>query len=144
MNLKKKKLYKTFVKFVQNIVISSIFNISKNVKSFSTSCKLLNETPPSTTTTTTTNPVLFHIEEKLDLGYAIFRLNLAPVNSLNLEFLTAINIQLEKFEQTKNINGIILTSNLPNIFSAGLNIMEMYNPKEDRLRQFWSALQGIK
>ena len=102
---------------------------------------MLNETPPSTTTTTT-NPVLFHIEEKLDLGYAIFRLNLAPVNSLNLEFLTAINIQLEKFEQTKNINGIILTSNLPNIFSAGLNIMEMYNPKEDRLRQFWSALQG--
>lgn len=88
-----------------------------------------------------TNQELFYVEEKTDLGYAIFRLNKRPVNSLNLEFLTALNIQLDKFEQNKRINGIILTSNVSNIFSAGLDIMEMYNPKPDRLRQFWSALQ---
>lgn len=27
------------------------------------------------------------------------------------------------------------------MFSAGLDIMEMYKPKEDRLRAFWVALQ---
>ena len=84
----------------------------------------------------------FDIEEKPERGYAIFRLNKAPVNSFNLEYLTALNIQLEKFEKSKDINGIIVTSSLPNIFSAGLDLMELYNPREDRLRQFWSSLQG--
>ena len=45
-------------------------------------------------------------------------------------------------EKSKDINGIIITSSLPNIFSAGLDLMELNNPREDRLRQFWSSLQG--
>lgn len=93
------------------------------------------------TNTNNQNQELFYVEEKTEQGYAIFRLNKRPVNSLNLEFLTALNIQLDKFEQNKHINGVILTSNMPNIFSAGLDILEMYNPKPDRLRQFWLALQ---
>lgn len=48
------------------------------------------------------------IEQKKD--YAILKLNRAPVNSLNLEFLTSFGIQLDKLEESKDINGIILTS----------------------------------
>jgi 3,2-trans-enoyl-CoA isomerase len=103
------------------------------------SCKLKNEMKPVNNVLTGN---FFEIEEKPERGYAIFRLNKAPVNSFNLEYLTALNIQLEKFEKSKNINGIIVTSSLPNIFSAGLDLMELYNPREDRLRQFWSSLQG--
>ena len=44
------------------------------------------------------------------LDYAILKLNRAPVNSLNLEFLTALNIQLDKLEENKSIDGVILTS----------------------------------
>ena len=66
-----------------------------------------------------------------------------PVNSLSLEFLTELNIQMDKFQEAKDIKGVILTSNAPNIFSAGLDIMEMYQPKPDRIRQFWSALQNF-
>ena len=33
------------------------------------------------------------------------------------------------------------SKNLPNIFCAGLDIMEMYRAKPDRARQFWTALQ---
>lgn len=123
------------------------FNVfTSRSNNFSTSFKSLNEnaanTPAPTQTPSAANKQeLFYVEERTEQGYAIFRLNKRPVNSLNLEFLTALNIQLDKFEQTKNIQGIILTSNMPNIFSAGLDIMEMYNPKPDRLRQFWSALQ---
>jgi Delta3-Delta2-enoyl-CoA isomerase len=85
---------------------------------------------------------LFNIDESnKDQGYAILKLNKAPVNSLNLEFLTALNIQLDKFEQSKNFEGVILTSDLNNIFSAGLDIMEMYQGKPERLRHFWWALQ---
>ena len=66
-----------------------------------------------------------------------------PVNSLSLEFLTELNIQMDKFQEAKDIKGVILTSNAPNIFSAGLDIMEMYQPKPDRIRQFWSASQNF-
>lgn len=32
---------------------------------------------------------------------------------------------------------------MPKIFSAGLDIMEMYQPDEARLREFWRALQEV-
>jgi len=83
----------------------------------------------------------FHIEDRKDKGYVILKLNRPPVNSLSLEFLTELSIQLEKIEQNKDINGVILTSNSPHIFSAGLDILEMYQCKRERAAQFWNALQ---
>jgi hypothetical protein len=128
-----------------HLVLSSILSISKKNACFSTSCKFLKDTKLKNEKKPV-NELLasnfFDIEEKPERGYAIFRLNKAPVNSFNLEYLTALNIQLEKFEKSKDINGIIITSSLPNIFSAGLDLMELNNPREDRLRQFWSSLQG--
>lgn len=85
----------------------------------------------------------FLIEDHKEKGYAIFKLNKSPVNSLSLEFLTELSIQLDKLEENKDIKGVILTSNCPNIFSAGLDIMEMYQIKPDRGRQFWTALQEV-
>lgn len=86
---------------------------------------------------------MFYVEDFKSQGYVVLKLNRGPVNSLNLEFLTALNIQLDKIEQSKDIKGVILTSNFPNIFSAGLDILEMYNNKPERIRQFWSALQDF-
>lgn len=105
----------------------------KHFKPFSTS-NLLRQAAPAQQ---------FHIEDRKDKGFVILKLNRAPVNSLNLEFLTELTIQLEKLEQAKDIKGVILTSNLPNIFSAGLDIMEMYQPKPERIRMFWTALQDF-
>ena len=53
---------------------------------------------------------LFYIDDNRQKGFVTMRLNKPPVNSLSLEFLTALNIQLEKIEQSKDINGVILTS----------------------------------
>ena len=67
-------------------------------------------TPPIATTTE------FTVENKN--GYSILRLNKAPVNSLSLEFLTAFGIELDKLEDNKSINGVILTSvSLPFAFN---------------------------
>lgn len=38
---------------------------------------------------------------------------------------------------------MILGSSLPKIFSAGLEITEMYQPDEARLREFWRMLQAL-
>ncbi|XP_015363911.1 PREDICTED: enoyl-CoA delta isomerase 1, mitochondrial-like [Diuraphis noxia] len=73
-------------------------------------------------------------------GIATVTMNKPPVNSLNLEFLDAINTQLNKLQKDK-IRGMILTSGLQKVFCAGLDITEFYNPDSDRLVKFWTALQ---
>lgn len=44
------------------------------------------------------------------LGVAVLKLKNPPVNSLSLEFLTELNINLEKLENDKTFQGIIITS----------------------------------
>ncbi|KAK3588949.1 hypothetical protein CHS0354_043118 [Potamilus streckersoni] len=76
-------------------------------------------------------------------GIAEMSLNRPPVNSLSLEFMTEINIALEKLEHEKFCRGVIITSAIPKIFSAGLDILEMYQPKPERLSEFWKTLQDM-
>ncbi|XP_048757865.2 enoyl-CoA delta isomerase 1, mitochondrial-like [Ostrea edulis] len=76
-------------------------------------------------------------------GIAVLSMNKAPVNSLNLEYLTELNIALEKVENDKHCKGLIITSSLPKIFCGGLDIMEMYQPDLDRLQEFWRTLQDM-
>src|SRR6218665_421969 len=44
------------------------------------------------------------------VGIAVLELKRKPVNGLNLEFLTELNTPLEKLENDKQINGLIITS----------------------------------
>jgi Delta3-Delta2-enoyl-CoA isomerase len=46
-------------------------------------------------------------------------------------------------ESNEKIQGMILQSDRPQTFSAGLDIMEMHQPKIDRLRLFWSSFQEL-
>lgn len=64
----------------------------------------------------------------------------APVNGLNTELLGALKESLLETQKNR-AKGVILTSSLPTIFSAGLDIMEMYNSDKEKLTNFWSTLQ---
>lgn len=75
-------------------------------------------------------------------GVATLTLNRPPVNGLNLDLLTAINDSLSEVEDNRS-KGLIITSSGKSVFSAGLDIMEMYKPNQDRLKQFWSTLQEV-
>lgn len=75
-------------------------------------------------------------------GYATVTLNRPPVNSLNLELLTELSHSLDDLLNNKS-RGMILTSSSKSVFSAGLDIMEMYKPKQERMKQFWSTLQDV-
>jgi len=74
-------------------------------------------------------------------GFTVISMNKGPVNSLNLEFLQEIKEAVVSAESSSK--GIVLTSSLPTIFCAGLEITEMYKPDQDRLRLFWGALQDL-
>jgi len=75
-------------------------------------------------------------------GYAIVSLNRPPVNSLNLDLLSALSKSLDDVLDNRS-RGMILTSTAPTTFSAGLDIMEMYKPDKERARQFWTTLQDV-
>lgn len=66
-----------------------------------------------------------------------------PVNSLSLEFLTEFVISLEKLENNKTFRGVILTSECPGIFSAGLDLTEMYGRNPAHYAEFWRAVQEL-
>jgi len=70
-------------------------------------------------------------------------LNRAPVNSLSLEVLKELHAALAEVHADSQVKGLILGTSKPGIFSAGLDIMEMYNPDEARLNEFWTCLQEV-
>ncbi|XP_028268695.1 enoyl-CoA delta isomerase 1, mitochondrial [Parambassis ranga] len=76
-------------------------------------------------------------------GVAVMHMQSPPVNSLSLEFLTELCINVEKLEMDKSCRGLIITSNQPKVFSAGLDIMEMYGKSPERCGEFWKAVQEM-
>uniref|UniRef100_A0A8D8RJU9 Enoyl-CoA delta isomerase 1, mitochondrial n=1 Tax=Cacopsylla melanoneura TaxID=428564 RepID=A0A8D8RJU9_9HEMI len=74
-------------------------------------------------------------------GVATVKLQRTPVNSLNTGFLKNIESTLNSLEKEK-ARGLILTSGLPKIFTAGLDILELYNCTPESLTAFWTQLQS--
>uniref|UniRef100_A0A3Q3R650 Enoyl-CoA delta isomerase 1, mitochondrial n=1 Tax=Monopterus albus TaxID=43700 RepID=A0A3Q3R650_MONAL len=76
-------------------------------------------------------------------GVAVMYMQSPPVNSLSLDFLTEFCINLEKLEMDKSCRGLIVTSSQPKVFSAGLDIMEMYGKSPEHCGEFWRAVQEM-
>lgn len=87
-----------------------------------------------------TKNVSVTVEEKS--GIATITLQRPPVNSLNLELLSELSSALTEVEKNK-CRGAILGSAQNSVFSAGLDITELYKPDEDRLKKFWGTLQDV-
>ncbi|DBA04761.1 TPA: hypothetical protein N0F65_004398 [Lagenidium giganteum] len=80
--------------------------------------------------------------------YAVVRMNRPPVNSLNTALIQELDNTIKALEADKTCRGMILASSNPKIFSAGLDILEMYQPKASicvpqKLRTFWKSLQDL-
>uniref|UniRef100_A0A8C0R8A2 Enoyl-CoA delta isomerase 1 n=1 Tax=Canis lupus dingo TaxID=286419 RepID=A0A8C0R8A2_CANLU len=76
-------------------------------------------------------------------GMAVMKLRKPPVNSLSLELLTELVISLEKLENDKSFQGVIITSDSPGIFSAGLDLMEMCGRDPAHYAEYWKAVQEL-
>ncbi|XP_017075733.2 LOW QUALITY PROTEIN: enoyl-CoA delta isomerase 1, mitochondrial [Drosophila eugracilis] len=74
-------------------------------------------------------------------GIATLTMNRPPVNSQNVQLLIDLKTSVNEIEKNK-CRGLILTSASSNVFSAGLDILEMYNTNEERLRVIWTELQN--
>ncbi|XP_006100978.1 enoyl-CoA delta isomerase 1, mitochondrial [Myotis lucifugus] len=76
-------------------------------------------------------------------GIAVMKFKNPPVNSLSLELLTELVISLEKLENDKTFRGVILTSDSPGVFSAGLDLREMCGRNPAHYAEYWKAVQEL-
>ncbi|KAL1779362.1 enoyl-CoA delta isomerase 1, mitochondrial [Sigmodon hispidus] len=83
------------------------------------------------------------VEAEAAAGVAVMKFKNPPVNSLSLEFLTEFVISLEKLENDKTFRGVILTSDRPGIFSAGLDLTEMCGRNPAHYTEYWKAVQEL-
>lgn len=83
---------------------------------------------------------LVNVDVDTTTGIATVTMQRPPVNGLNYDLLKDLSETLSTLEDNRT-RGMILTSSSPTVFSAGLDIMEMYKPDKDRVRAFWGALQ---
>jgi 3,2-trans-enoyl-CoA isomerase len=78
------------------------------------------------------NTISVTIKERL----AIITLNRGKSNSLNREMVTELTDMLYNIENDSNIGGVIITGK-EHFFSAGLDLIELYNYNEEEAKRFW-------
>lgn len=76
------------------------------------------------------------IEVTIKDRLAIITLNRPKSNSLNREMVTELTDILGNIENDTNIGGVIITGK-ENFFSAGLDLIELYNYNEEEAKSFW-------
>ncbi|EDO38049.1 predicted protein [Nematostella vectensis] len=86
-----------------------------------------------------------------DNGVAELVMHSEPSNSWSLDFLEEFCLAMEDLENDRDCRGVIITSNIPRIFSYGTDINELYQTKADRLKvyrrrqqEFWQRLYGSR
>ncbi|KYQ57737.1 3,2-trans-enoyl-CoA isomerase, mitochondrial [Trachymyrmex zeteki] len=87
-----------------------------------------------------TSPKFIEITQDNNTDIKIISMARKPVNSLNVELLSELKALLLEAQNSRN-KGVILTSSLPTVFSAGLDIMEMFTTDKEKLIDFWQAVQ---
>lgn len=78
-----------------------------------------------------------------DKGISHLQLNCGPVNSLSYEMLLELNQWLLWLGSNEETAALVISSALPTVFCAGLDISEMHKPEEERLVNFLNAFQEM-
>ena len=72
---------------------------------------------------------------------SVVTINAPPVNKMSMELLNDLTDTLA-FLTKQQSRGIILTSSSEKVFSAGLDILELYHPNLERFRTYWRTFQN--
>ena len=72
---------------------------------------------------------------------AIIFLHRAPVNSLNIALCLELTQAMKDVEASNFVEAVVIKSSLPGIFSAGLDLKDLYGKPPDHLELFWKSVQ---
>jgi 3,2-trans-enoyl-CoA isomerase len=75
-------------------------------------------------------------------NYAIVQMNRGKVNAINLEMVNELKAVFKKSEEDPAVMGVILTGQA-HYFSAGLDLIEMYQYNEKQIQEFFTAFGGL-
>jgi Delta3-Delta2-enoyl-CoA isomerase len=78
------------------------------------------------------NTLQLNINDKL----AVITLDRGRSNPINAEMVAELTALVKSLESDDNIGGVILTGK-ENFFSAGLDLIEVYDYDEEKAKQFW-------
>mmetsp|Transcript_11584 Transcript_11584/g.33487 ORF Transcript_11584/g.33487 Transcript_11584/m.33487 type:complete len:257 (-) Transcript_11584:489-1259(-) len=74
---------------------------------------------------------------------ATVALDSGPANLLSFDTLSSLRTTLAELKDpSQGVDTLVITAKSPGIFSAGLDMKELYQPQEDRLAQYWEHIQG--
>lgn len=75
-------------------------------------------------------------------GYAIVKLHRGAGNPINLQMMEEISEFFKNAENDSEIGGVILTGN-PSIFTAGLDVVELYGLDKEGSYAFWKRFVDL-
>jgi len=67
----------------------------------------------------------------------------SPVNLLSRAVLTDIASTFDNLGNDESVKAVIMKSGAKGVYTAGLDIMEIYNRKDDEIFEYWSLLQNM-
>tara|TARA_R110000744_G_scaffold119507_2_gene222897 strand:- start:129 stop:428 length:300 start_codon:yes stop_codon:yes gene_type:complete len=74
-------------------------------------------------------------------NYVIVQMNRGKVNAINHEMVNELKEVFKKLEEDPAVMGVILTGQ-PHYFSAGLDLIELYQYEKSKYRNFLPLLEG--
>lgn len=83
-----------------------------------------------------------HIKLTKKEGYTIVQMNRGKVNAINHEMVEELREVFESIENDHTVMGAILTGQ-PHYFSAGLDLIELYQYNEDQINTFFTAFASL-
>ena len=81
-----------------------------------------------------------YINLKIENSIANIRLKRSPINAFSIDFLNEILITLNEVNKNKDVLAIMLTSSIPNIFCAGLDLDILLDKPILEVRKFLELL----
>ena len=76
----------------------------------------------------------------IENSIAEIRLNRSPINAFNIDFLNEILITLKEVNNKKDVLAVMISSSIPNIFCAGLDLDILINKPILEVRKFLELL----
>lgn len=76
-------------------------------------------------------------------GVAIVGLNRGKSNPVNAEMVQELYDLVQNVEKDENVSGMVITGK-ENFFSAGLDLIEVYDYNEEKSRSFWKDFMALQ
>lgn len=82
------------------------------------------------------------LQTTLKDGYAIVTLDRGRANAMNAQMIKELRETITELGENNEVGGVILNGK-ENFFSAGLDVIELYNYNDDEIKAFWESFFGM-